>query len=56
MKNYSLIIFIIFFSLLLTLSKCQYASFILDIDPNQNRCLNEYYKIQTVVIVEITSE
>ena len=56
MKNYSLIFFIIFFCVLLTISNCQYSSFIIDIDSNQRRCLNEYYKIKTVIIIEVSSE
>ena len=55
MKNSSLTKFIIFFFFLLTLSKCQYSSFRIDLEANQQRCLNEYYTIQTVFIIEVTS-
>ena len=56
MKNLSLIIFIIYFFLLINISKCQYSSFILELDPEQQRCLNEYYQLQTVIIYEVTSD
>ena len=55
MQNYSLILFIIF-CLLINISKCQYSSFIIDLDSKQQRCLNEYYTIKTVVIIEVKSE
>ena len=56
MKKKSSLIFIIFFSFLISLINSQYSSFIIDLDPSQIRCLNEYYTIKTVVILEVTSE
>ena len=56
MKKNSLLIFIIFFSFLISLINSQYSSFIIDLEPSQTRCLNEYYQIKTVVILEVTSE
>ena len=32
------------------------ALFIIDLDSKQQRCLNEYYTIKTVVIIEVKSE
>ena len=56
MKKNSSLIFIIFFSFLISLFHSQYSSFIIDLEPSQTRCLNEYYQIKTVVILEVTSE
>ena len=51
-----LIISIIFLIFLIKPSNCQYSSFGMDLDAYQERCLNEYYKVQTVIILEVTSE
>ena len=56
MKNSTFILFIIFFFLLLTLTKSQYSSYLMDLDSYEQRCLNEYYKTQTVIIYEVKSE
>ena len=40
----------------ITITKCQYSTFNFELDSNEQRCLNEYYKIQTVIIYEVTSE
>ena len=55
MKKPSIII-IIFICLLIKISKCQYSSFGMDLDAYQERCLNEYYKAQTVIILEVKCE
>ena len=56
MKNSFIIIINIFFFFLINISQSQHSSFILELEPNQEICLNEYYKMQTVVIYEVTSE
>ena len=40
----------------ITITKCQYSTFNFELDSNEQRCLNEYYKIQTVIIYEVASE
>ena len=40
----------------ITITKCQYSTFNFELDSNEQRCLNEYYKIQKVIIYEVTSE
>ena len=55
MKQSSFLFFNIIFFLLITITKCQYSTFNFELDPNEQRCLNEYYKIQTVIIYEVTS-
>ena len=52
----SFIISIVFFIYLIKLSNCQYSSFGMDLDGYQERCLIEYFKIQTVIIFEVKSE
>ena len=52
----SFIISTIFFIYLIKLSNCQYSSFGMDLDGYQERCLIEYFKIQTVIIFEVKSE
>ena len=47
--------FIFFFSLII-LIKSQHSSFGIDLEAYQERCLDEYYKVQTVVILEVISE
>ena len=56
MKNQSLIILIIIFLLLFNFSISQYSSFTMEFDPDQERCLSEYYKSLTVIIFEADSE
>ena len=56
MKNSSYILFITLCYFLISISKCQYSSFIIDLDANQQRCIIEYYKIKTVIIFEVTSD
>ena len=51
-----LIISTIILIFLIKPSNCQYSSFGMDLDAYQERCLNEYYKVQTVIILEVTSE
>ena len=55
MKNSSFILFTFLF-LIIKISKCQHSSFGMDLDAYQERCLNEYYKVQTVIIFEVKSE
>ena len=55
MKNSSFILFTFLF-LIIKISKCQYSSFGMDLDAYQERCLNEYYKVQTVIIFEVNCE
>ena len=55
MKNSSFILFTFLF-LIIKISKCQYSSFGMDLDAYQERCLNEYYKVQTVIILEVNCE
>ena len=50
------IISFIFYLSLIDLTKCQYSSFGIDLDAYQERCLNEYYKLETVIILEVTSQ
>ena len=45
-----------FLFLIIKISKCQYSSFGMDLDAYQERCLNEYYKVQTVIIFEVKCE
>ena len=40
----------------ITITKCQYSTFNFELDSKEQLCLNEYYKIQTVIIYEVTSE
>ena len=57
MKTSSIIfITFIFLIYLIKPSKCQYSAFGMDLDAYQERCLNEYYKIKTVIILEVTSK
>ena len=56
MKNSSFILFITFFFLLITMSKSQFSAYIMDLDSFEQRCLNEYYKAQTVIIYEVSSK
>ena len=56
MQNSSFILFNIFFFLLITITNCQFSSFNFELDSDELRCLNEYYKMQTVIIYEVTSE
>ena len=56
MKNTFIINITIFLLILINTCKSQHSSFILELDPNQDLCLNEYYKVQTVIILEVTSE
>ena len=44
----------IFFLFIIHISKCQYSSFGIDLDAYQERCINEYYKIQTVIIFQVS--
>ena len=53
MKDYSLIILLSLF--LFKISLAQYHSFMMELEPGRERCLSEYYKSQTVVIFELTS-
>ena len=53
MKDYSLIILLSLF--LFKISLAQYHSFMMELEPRRERCLSEYYKSQTVVIFELTS-
>ena len=46
----------IFYLYIINPSKCQYSSFGIELDGYQERCLSEYYKIQTVILVEVTSK
>ena len=55
MKNSSIKI-ITFLFLLIKISQCQFSSFGMDLDAYQERCLNEYYKAQTVIILEVNCE
>ena len=55
MKNQSLIISILTFILLINFSINQYSSFGMELDAFQERCLSEYYKSQTVIIIETYS-
>ena len=55
MKNLSLLISILTFILLINFSLNQYSSFGMDLDAFQERCLSEYYKSQTVIIIETYS-
>ena len=55
MKNSFFILFTFLF-LIIKISKCQYSSFGMDLDAYQERCLNEYYKVQTVIIFEVNCE
>ena len=55
MKNQSLIISILTFLLLINFSINQYSSFGMELDAFQERCLSEYYKSQTVIIIETYS-
>ena len=55
MKNQSLLISILTFILLINFSLNQYSSFGMDLDAFQERCLSEYYKSQTVIIIETYS-
>ena len=55
MKNPFSILFTFLF-LIIKISKCQYSSFGMDLDAYQERCLNEYYKVQTVIIFEVNCE
>ncbi len=55
MKNPLSILFTFLF-LIIKISKCQYSSFGMDLDAYQERCLNEYYKVQTVIIFEVNCE
>ena len=56
MQNSSFILFNIFFFLLIIIINCQFSSFNFELDSDELRCLNEYYKMQTVIIYEVTSE
>ncbi len=42
-------------SLLFSFSSCQVVSYEMDLYPNQDQCLSEYYQEQTVVIYESVS-
>ena len=53
MKIQLIIIFLI--SLFIKFSKNQFSSFIMELDSFQERCLSEYYKSDTVVIIELKS-
>ncbi len=55
MKNQSLIISILTFVLLFTFSFTQHSSFGMELDSFQERCISEYYKSQTVIIIELHS-
>ena len=55
MKNQSLIISILTFILLINFSINQYSSLGMELDAFQERCLSEYYKSQTVIIIETYS-
>ena len=52
----SLIILYTFLFLLIKKSQSQYSSFGMDIDSYQDRCITEYYKSQTVIIFEASTE
>ena len=57
MKNFLINIFTYFFFLfIISPSLCQHSSFAIELEPNQELCLNEYYQLQTVIILEVTSE
>ena len=46
----------LFFLILFHFSSSQYSSFGMELDSNQERCLSEYYKSQTVIIFELNSQ
>ena len=56
MKNQSLKLIIISFSSLIHFCFCQFSSFGMELEPYNERCLSEYYRIQTVLIFELNSE
>ena len=57
MKYFFINIFTYFFFLfIITPIECQHSSFTIELDPNQELCLNEYYQLQTVFILEVTSD
>ena len=55
MKIFSILL-IIFFLFIIKPSECQYSQFGLELDAYQERCLNEYFKVNTVIILEVRSE
>ena len=55
MKNKISIISLLLFFVSINLTFTQYSSFGMELDSFQERCLNDYYKAQTVIVYELNS-